>query len=193
MIQRHLLRLSALHSPIQLLTPIRNAAPKRTLIAAPKPNSGPLMTRRADRALPSITRTSSLLIRTLPVFLVVIGASSLGIFNYQKSSSSVVTSSLYALRVNGTARSILGDEIYFRRVIPWIWGSIDQLHGKIDVRFSVKGKKGWGIMRFKSIRRSRMGVFETTEWSLETEDGRVIDLMNDQTDPLTKLELSPSR
>ena len=66
-------------------------------------------------------------------------------------------SSLYALRVNPTAREVLGDEIYFKHQIPWIWGSIDQLHGRIDVEFSVKGTGGWGVMRFKSVRKRRTG------------------------------------
>jgi hypothetical protein len=52
---------------------------------------------------------------------------------------------------------VLGEEIYFASKMPWIWGTIDQLHGQIDVRFGVKGTKGKGEMRFKSERRSRMG------------------------------------
>jgi cytochrome c oxidase assembly factor 1 len=142
-----------------VLQTLRQNAPlqKRTLIAAPKPGSGPLMSRRGDRALPSINTSSWHIYRSLPLFLAILGASTLAIFNYQKSSSSVVTSSLYALRVNSTAREVLGDEIYFKHQIPWIWGSIDQLHGRIDVKFSVKGSKGWGIMRFKSVRRTRAG------------------------------------
>jgi cytochrome c oxidase assembly factor 1 len=133
------------------------SAQKRSLVAAPKPGSGPLMSRRSDRALPSINTSSWHIYRSLPLFIVILGASTLGIFNYQKSSSSVVTSSLYALRVNPTAREVLGDEIYFKHQIPWIWGSIDQLHGRIDVQFSVKGSRGSGMMTFKSVRSSRLG------------------------------------
>jgi cytochrome c oxidase assembly factor 1 len=129
---------------------------KRTLIAAPKEGDGPLLTRRSDRALPSIASTHKFL-RTLPLFLLIVGGSTLAIFNYQKSSSSVVTSSLYALRVNPKAREVLGEEIYFASQMPWIWGSIDQMHGRIDVRFGVKGTRGRGEMRFKSERRTRMG------------------------------------
>jgi cytochrome c oxidase assembly factor 1 len=129
---------------------------RRTLIAAPKEGDGPLLTRRSDRALPSI-RSRHVFLRTLPLFLLIVGGSTLAIFNYQKSSSSVVTSSLYALRVNPRAREVLGDEIYFRNKMPWIWGSIDQLHGRIDVSFGVKGTRGAGEMRFKSVRGKRMG------------------------------------
>ena len=81
--------------------------------------------------------------------------SSLGIFNYQKTSSSVVSSTLYALRTNPRAREVLGDEIYFRDRFPWIWGTLNQLHGKIDIGFGVKGTKTTGFMKFRSERKRR--------------------------------------
>ena len=128
---------------------------RRTLIAAPKPGEGPLMTRRADRELPSLpSRTRYLW--TLPVFGAILAVSAAAIFNYQKLSSSVVGSTLYALRTSAQARSMLGDEIYFASKVPWIWGTIDQLHGRIDIEYSVKGTRGRGKMRFRSERRSRM-------------------------------------
>lgn len=125
---------------------------RRTLIAAPKAGDGPLMSRRSDRDLPSIANTHKFL-KTFPLFLLVLGASTLAIFNYQKSSSSVVSSSLYALRVNAAAREALGDEIYFRDKFPWVFGTIDQLHGRIDIHFGVKGTKRTGVMRFKSEKK----------------------------------------
>ena len=84
-------------------------------------------------------------------------ACTLAIFNYQKSNSSVVSSALYSLRTNEEARRILGDEVYFAQQLPWIWGSIDQVHGNIDVSFMVKGTRGKAMMRFRSVRRTRMG------------------------------------
>ncbi|KKK24258.1 hypothetical protein AOCH_001551 [Aspergillus ochraceoroseus] len=119
----------------------RNLVPRRTLIPAPKDNSGPLMERRADRELPSINNEQRRWIRTLPIFAVVVGAAMLGIFNYQKSSSSVVNSTLYALRTSPKAREILGDQIYFAQKIPWISGEMNQLHGRINISFWVKGTK----------------------------------------------------
>lgn len=103
----------------------------------------------------------------------------LTIFNYQKSSSPVVASTLYALRTNERARELLGDEIYFKAQIPWIGGTMNQLQGNIDIHFAVKGTRGTGVMRFASFRPTPKGVFETTEWSLETSDGRKIDLLED--------------
>jgi cytochrome c oxidase assembly factor 1 len=116
--------------------------------------------------------------RTVPIFLAVLISSTLAIFNYQKSSSSVVSSTMYALRTSPKGREFLGDEIYFAHKMPWIWGEMNQLHGRIDIQFEVKGSKNRGTMRFKSFRATRQGMFETTEWSLETKDGVKIDLLD---------------
>lgn len=129
--------------------------PRRNLIPAPKQNSGPLLERRADRELPSVDGSRGWL-RTFPIFVVVVGAAMMAIFNYQKSSSSVVSSTLYALRTSPHAREILGDEIYFANKIPWVSGEMNQLHGRIDISFWVKGSKAQGKMRFRSIRPDRM-------------------------------------
>ncbi|KAI0910225.1 DUF1783-domain-containing protein [Ustulina deusta] len=154
----------------------RNLVQRRTLISAPKPGDGPLMERRPDRELPNIDGFRWW--RTLPIFLALIAASSLAIFNYQKLSSPVVASTLYALRTNRRARELLGDEIYFRSQIPWISGEMNQLRGRIDISFAVKGTRSAGVMRFASVRPSARAMFETTEWSLETPDGTRIDLLD---------------
>ncbi|QDS76591.1 hypothetical protein FKW77_007456 [Venturia effusa] len=188
MLPRRLARPSLLQS--SRISTLRNA--RRTLVSAPREGDGPLMTRRSDRALPSIPITNTRqVLKSLPIFLIVLGASALAIFNYQKSSSSVVSSSLYALRVNPAAREALGNEIYFRDKFPWIFGTIDQLHGKIDIHFGVKGTKRTGVMRFVSERQKGMEFFQTMEWTLTTDDGKVIDLMGgaETQDPLVKAEL----
>lgn len=135
----------------------RHGVPRRTLIAAPTPGSGPLMSRRADRELPPIISSSRRWLRTLPIFLTILVVSSLGIFNYQKASSPIVNATLYALRTSKKAREVLGDEIYFASQMPWIWGEMNQLHGRINISFGVKGTKAKGTMRFKSVRKTRMG------------------------------------
>ena len=128
---------------------------KRTLIAPPRENSGPLMSRRADRALPEIIPSYRIWLKTAPIFVVVITISALGIFNYQKTSSSVVAAALYALRTSEIGRKELGDEIYFRDMWPWIWGELNQLHGRVNIGFGVKGTKSSGYMRFRSERKKR--------------------------------------
>lgn len=130
---------------------------RRTLIAAPKEASGPLMSRRSDRALPPVYSSFRPWARTLPFFITAMVISALGLFNYQKASSSIVSSTLYALRTSEVARNELGGEIYFRDKFPWIWGEMNQWHGRINISFAVKGNKGSGMMRFRSVRRSKMG------------------------------------
>lgn len=83
--------------------------------------------------------------------------SALAIFNYQKSNSSIVSSTMYSLRTSPQAREILGDEIYFASQLPWISGEMNQLHGVIDISFWVKGTRSKGKMRFRSERKTRMG------------------------------------
>lgn len=144
----------------------RHGIPRRTLIAAPSPGSGPLMSRRPDRELPTIVSSSRRWLRTLPIFLTILVVSALGIFNYQKASSSIVNATLYALRTSPKAREMLGDEIYFASQMPWIWGEMNQLHGRINISFEVKGTRGKGTMRFKSIRRTRMGYVSSLGLSL---------------------------
>ena len=34
---------------------------------------------------------------------------------------------------------------------------MNQLHGRVDINFGVKGTRGRALMRFKSVRRERMG------------------------------------
>lgn len=108
-----------------------------------------------------------------------IALASVAIFNYQKLSSPIVSATLYALRTSEKGRAHLGDEIYFAQRIPWIAGEMNQLRGRIDIRFRVRGTRAEGVMRFASHRPTPRGVFETTEWSLTTDDGRVIDLLED--------------
>ncbi|KAI0025647.1 cytochrome oxidase complex assembly protein 1-domain-containing protein [Xylariomycetidae sp. FL0641] len=158
----------------------RNQVQRRSLVSAPRPGDGPLLERRPDRELPSIDtfRWS----RTLPLFFLVIAAASVAIFNYQKLSSPVVASTLYSLRTNARARALLGDEIYFKHQIPWIRGEMNQLHGRIDIAFPVRGSRGEAVMRFASFRPGARALFETTEWSLTTPDGRTLDLLDGEDD-----------
>jgi len=102
--------------------------------------------------------------------------STFAFFNYQKTESSTVTSTLYALRTNPLVREELGDEIYFASKYPWIRGEINQVHGRIDIRFWVKGTRRSGEVRLRCKRRGRGGLYVTREWSLTMEDGTKLEL-----------------
>ncbi|KAG6018205.1 hypothetical protein E4U41_004008 [Claviceps citrina] len=160
---------------------------RRWLTPAPRPGDGPLMSRRADRALPELSQVKFRWARSLPVFLAILTLCSVSIFNYQKTSSPVVSSTLYALRTNARAREVLGEDIYFKHQIPWIRGQMNQMQGRIDICFTVRGSRGWATMRFASHRPSSRALFETTEWSLTTEGGEWVDLLEGGGDPFRAL------
>jgi cytochrome c oxidase assembly factor 1 len=109
-------------------------------------------------------------LKTLPLFVLAMAITCGAFFNYQKQESSVVTSTLYALRTNPAVREILGDEIYFASKYPWVKGEINQVHGRIDIKFWVKGTKRQGEVRLRCRRNRRSGLYATQEWSL-TMDG----------------------
>ncbi|KAH7153125.1 cytochrome oxidase complex assembly protein 1-domain-containing protein [Dactylonectria macrodidyma] len=153
-------------------------AQRRWLTRAPKPGDGPMLARRADRELPDVDDVRFQWRRTLPIFLVIVTTCSVAIFNYQKMSSPIISSTLYALRTSPEARELLGDEIYFKHQIPWIHGEMNQLHGRIDIWFSVRGSKGSGSMHFASNRPGPKAFFQTTDWSLTMEDGTRLDLLD---------------
>ncbi|OCT51630.1 Cytochrome c oxidase assembly protein 1 [Cladophialophora carrionii] len=157
----------------------------RPLVPPPREGSGPLLSRRPDRALPDLPAGISVWLKTLPIFVLLITVSSLAIFNYEKSTSSTVNSILYALRTNIHARDLLGDEIYFASKLPWISGELSPMQGVINIRFRVKGTKGVAETKFVAVKR-RGGFFETLEWSLRGDDGTEVQLLEKEgtTDPL---------
>jgi cytochrome c oxidase assembly factor 1 len=110
-------------------------------------------------------------------------------FNYQKQESSVVTSTLYALRTNPLVREELGDEIYFASKYPWISGEINQVHGRIDISFNVKGTKRQGNVRLRCKRKGRGGLYSTREWSLTMEDGRKLELYDPKGDAIDPFQM----
>jgi cytochrome c oxidase assembly factor 1 len=110
-------------------------------------------------------------------------------FNYQKQESSVVTSTLYALRTNPMVREELGDEIYFASKYPWISGEINQVHGRIDISFNVKGTKRQGKVRLRCKRKGRGGLYSTQEWSLTMDDGRKFELYDPKGDAIDPFQM----
>ncbi|KAJ4395666.1 cytochrome oxidase assembly protein 1 [Didymella pomorum] len=157
----------------------------------PPPKDGEvLLERKPNRALPPIPPLiSPQVLKTLPIFVIAMTVSVLVFFNYQKQESSVVTSTLYALRTNPMVREELGDEIYFASKYPWISGEINQVHGRIDISFNVKGTKRQGNVRLRCKRKGRGGLYSTQEWSLTMEDGRKFELYDPQGDAIDPFQM----
>lgn len=149
-----------------------------------------LMQRQPARArnLPTLAELNpnTRWLRTLPIFTAIIVISALGIFNYQKVNSPVITANLYSLRTNPAVRAVLGREVYFGSKWAWVHGSINLVSGKIDVWFWVGGTARKGICTFKANRYGgKSGTWKTMEWSLKLEGTQeVMDLLEGAEDPL---------
>ncbi|KAI5809006.1 cytochrome oxidase complex assembly protein 1-domain-containing protein [Peziza echinospora] len=150
------------------------------------PTTQPILTRRTNRPLPPLH--PPLYQRPLlhiPIFLLLTLGSTLFIFNYQNLTSPIITSTLYTLRTSPLARETLGDEIQLGgRPVTWVYGSMDQFHGKVDISYYVKGRKGGGWVEFGCEREGgRQGLFRTVKWRLRVKrDGReeVVDLLEEK-------------
>lgn len=112
-------------------------------------------------------------------FWVLMAISAMVMFNYEKTSSPVVTTTLHFLRRSALIRDLLGDQIDFKSLYPWISGELNQVKGAVDIKFDVKGSKNWGTIRLVADRESRRDEFLIHEWSLEI-DGQKHDLLADE-------------
>ncbi|KAL9082745.1 MAG: hypothetical protein Q9159_006205 [Coniocarpon cinnabarinum] len=131
------------------------------------------------RPLPSLNslKSSTRWLRTLPIFIAIVSISALGLFNYQKLNSPVLSANLYSLRTNPTVRELLGEEVYFAQKFPWVWGTINLVQGRVDVEFEVAGKRQRGWCRFVARRTGgRGGSWGTETWTLKVGE-KTVDLL----------------
>ncbi|CCH43006.1 hypothetical protein BN7_2553 [Wickerhamomyces ciferrii] len=112
-------------------------------------------------------------------FWVLMFVSAAVMFNYEKTSSPVVTTTLHFLRRSEIIREVLGSGIDFADLYPWVSGELNQVKGAVDITFDVKGSKNRGTIKLVANRNSRKEDFLIHEWSLEV-DGKKYDLLADK-------------
>lgn len=100
------------------------------------------------------------------------------IFNYEKTRSPIINSSLYFLRRSAISKSILGDDINFKSSWPWIWGPLNTAKGNIDISFDVSGSKGTATLKLKAKRENKLHPFNVEHFLLEI-NGETYDLRRD--------------
>lgn len=113
-------------------------------------------------------------------FWVLMGVSAILIFNYEKTTSPIVTTTLHFLRSSDKIRDILGSNIDFGTMFPWISGELNQVKGAVNITFNVKGSKNNGVVRLVADRKNKNEDFLIHEWTL-TVDGEKFDLFEDDT------------
>lgn len=134
---------------------------------------------RIDRELPDPNEGKLKQRLQLAGFSVAIVAALMVIFNYEKTESPVVSNTLYHLRRSPATAQLLGENIEFEGLVPWVHGELNQVAGKVNIRFSIKGDKNAGVVRLIADRETPLDEFLIHEWSL-TVNGNRIDLLSEE-------------
>lgn len=101
------------------------------------------------------------------------------IFNYEKTESPVISNTFYHLRRSPRTEHLLGENIEFDGTFPWIHGELNQVAGKVNVRFNIRGSKNVkGVVRLVADKDNEYGEFLIREWSLTVGENQ-IDLLEE--------------
>ncbi|CUM64440.1 uncharacterized protein PRCAT00002044001 [Priceomyces carsonii] len=100
------------------------------------------------------------------------------IFNYEKTRSPIINSSMYFLRRSDIAKEHLGKHIAFASSWPWIWGTLNAVKGNVDILFKVSGSAANGTVLLKAKRESKLLPFNVEHFLLEV-NGEQYDLTSD--------------
>ncbi|SCU79971.1 LAMI_0B00342g1_1 [Lachancea mirantina] len=129
---------------------------------------------RIERELPDPTKDRFKRRAQLLGFGVAIGVSLLCIFNYEKTQSPIISSTLYHLRRSPETRQLLGDNLDFDGLIPWVYGDLNQVAGRVNVTFYIKGSKNLqGMVKLIADRENGAKEFLIHEWSITVGDQKI--------------------
>ncbi|QLQ82267.1 hypothetical protein HG537_0H00290 [Torulaspora globosa] len=112
-------------------------------------------------------------------FAAAIAAALTVIFNYEKTESPVVSNTLYHLRRSPATAELLGDNIEFDGLVPWVYGELNQVAGNVNIKFHIRGSKNAGTVRLVADRETPLDEFLIHEWSLTVGDKK-IDLLSEE-------------
>ena len=136
---------------------------------------------RIDRELPDPTTERRKRIAGFLLFSVAIGSALSLIFNYEKTESPIISNTLYYIRRSPAIKNILGESIEFDGIIPWVYGELNSVKGRINITFYIKGDKNvTGTVRLVADRNTHDEEFLIHEWSV-TAAGQKIDLLAENT------------
>ncbi|CCF57861.1 hypothetical protein KAFR_0D02140 [Kazachstania africana CBS 2517] len=93
------------------------------------------------------------------------------IFNYEKTQNPIIDTTLHQLRGSNITRNILGENIQFDGLVPWVYGKLNPVAGKVDIKFYIKGTKDKvGTIKLIADRNNHNEEFLIHEWSLTVDD-----------------------
>ncbi|GAV52713.1 hypothetical protein ZYGR_0AG07040 [Zygosaccharomyces rouxii] len=154
----------------------RLLATQRTPDLVLKDKSRPL---RVERELPDPFAHRVKNRATFVTFSVGVAAALAIIFNYEKTESPIISNTFYHLRRSPRTRELLGENIEFDGLMPWVHGELNQVAGKVNIRFNIKGSNGTkAVVRLVANKDNEFQEFLIHEWSL-TADDKQIDLLEE--------------
>lgn len=119
--------------------------------------------------------------RAFIAFVVLMLTTVAGIVKYEDANSPVVTSTLYTLRRSEKARALLGDNISFVSLFPWISGVISTVNGNVEFSYHVKGSKVKNaVVRFKAVKSPTTGKFTVEDWSVTPQGQETLSLLDEE-------------
>lgn len=122
--------------------------------------------------------------RGFVLFCIAMAGSMFGIIKYEDANSPVVSSTLYTLRRSTAAQQVLGQNITFASVMPWISGTIGAGVGVVNFSYRVKGDKAQGTVHFDARRDPKLHRFVVRDWSVTPDGGETVSLMNEEYHPM---------
>ncbi|EDO17888.1 hypothetical protein Kpol_1043p79 [Vanderwaltozyma polyspora DSM 70294] len=135
---------------------------------------------RIERELPDPTKDKYKQRIGFAAFVIAVGSSLALIFNYEKTESPIVVNTLYYLRRSPRTRELLGDNIEFDGIIPWVYGELNQVAGNVNIKFHIKGSNNVsGTVKLIADRKNREEEFLIHQWTLTVGD-KQIDLLSEE-------------
>lgn len=129
---------------------------------------------RVERELPDPFANRLKNRATFAAFSIGVAAALAIIFNYEKTESPIVSNTFYHLRRSPSARKILGENIGFDGMMPWIHGELNQVAGKVDIRFNIRGSNGTkAVVKLVANKDNASQEFLIHEWSMNAGDKQV--------------------
>lgn len=127
-----------------------------------------------ERELPDPFKDKKKNIIGFIVFATAVSAALAIIYNYEKVENSIIYDTIYQLRKSERTRELLGDDIEFAGLIPWIYGTLHPVKGIVDIKFYIKGTKDVvGTVRLVADRENHREEFLIHEWTLTVGDQKV--------------------
>ncbi|KAJ1921797.1 cytochrome oxidase assembly protein 1 [Mycoemilia scoparia] len=131
-----------------------------------------------ERELPTPKNKTKEIVLFILASIVTWGIGTQVAFNYQRMTSTAVTTALFSARHNPQIQAIFGNYLDFSSPLTWISGEASNLHGKVDLSFNVKGNGSTGKLFLKSRRQGsgENAKWVTSEFYVLTDDGKKIEL-----------------